>query len=920
MYRVLATCALLFLQQAGPASAAPFYFSELCRTESVPLGLEIERVGAAVAAALNRAGPTTGYTELNAELQRLVNQSRSQDRRYCLAEFLRLSWHARFQQDDLDASEVLLTEALQQFAPEDRLTSQRTRVLANLSYHQVLTGRFVEATQVIREMIANSIELGDADALANDYYFIADAYLKLGEVETARRYFQRAIAPHVPADGNDYYPTLSKLATIDRINGNLDQALQGHLDTLAHFQIENSYRSIPASIEVARDHLAMGDLELAEQYANLAWSDPRSLREQRIDAGLVLFDIATKGHQPRAAEPIRLKLRELLDQAQTASRQRKANPIQQIEYAATSVRYFASRNELAQVVEAAREGLELARLVALDATRSGVNSMAWVSRVDGLIEALASYLWDKDPGYLAQLMDRAHATSAVSIDLRPPPDQEFQLLNQLAALERTLVDQQGVDQQGSRAADAAEHARLLRTLAHRRDMAREAYIQVRSDQITARNPVAAARAPDEAGRAPFVPTDGEILLRYYVRPSISIVLISSGSEVSAVPIPPLAAISGMVEQAHRVIHDPNQPDVRAPLRALAAVLPLAQLRSGQIQRILLVTDESTFSIPFAAIDLAEGKQLYRPLGTEFELVRVSHLESYARADDRQLTTSSSVAIFASPTFSTAASDARDNAAQGWLHSLPLLDFSLAEAHMVSELFADRPLHRFLGAAATAENLLSEQARSAHILHVSTHGYFSPDQAHIVGLAVAGPDGEAQQTGFVSQSQLLSRPFRNALIVLSSCDSLLGERYRGVGSYGLGQALIEQGAQVVVGTLWEIPDASAAAFMTQFYRHLVGSEGNAGYAMTQARTELLRGRVYAHPRHWAGLTLLSRNRGVERKLLPANHAVAGSERQGRDRVGDVSLDLDIVVDRLYEHGQGGDLSRRRSVLRNAVDWR
>lgn len=870
--------ALLIVQFAGPAWAEQNYSVERCRQGSAPLAAVAEGLAASISQAQDRSTPAGGYDLINRDLAHWIGVARQQEQRYCLAEFLRLSWHVRFQRDDLASSDALLAEALQQFAPEDRLDSQRIGVLGNLSYHLGLTGQFVEATQVIRELIAISIELEDADSLADNFFLVADAYLKLGEVETAGRYFERSIAHYAPVDGMDHYVALSKLATIDRIKGNFDQALQRHLQTLAYFQTENTYRSIPASIEVARDHLAMGNHDLADHYASMAWSDPRALLEQRIDAGLVLFDAAAKRNQLPAAERMRLALRELIDQAQASSRMRNSNPIQQIEYATTSVRYFASRNERPQVLAVALEGLELTRRIGVDTDRSGVNSMAWESRIDGLVEALASYLWDKDPGYLAQLMDRVRVPNTAPVNPSSPGHLEFELLNQLAALERTLVDQQGIH-----AADAAEHARFLRTLANRRDIAREAYVRVRSDRIMVRSPVATRGASDLAGPTAFVPADGEILLRYYVRPSISILLVSVGGEVSAVSIPPLADIAEMVERAQKVINDPNLPDVRTPLRALAAVLPLAQLRSGRVQRILLVTDESTFGIPFEAIDLAEGKQLYRPLGTHFELVRVSHLESYAQADDRQLAASASVAIFASPTFSITASDALGNTPQGWLHSLPTLDFSLAEAQMVSELFADRPLHLFLGAAATAENLLSEQSRSAHILHISTHGYFSPELAHIVGLAVAGSDGEAQQTGFVSQSQLLSRPFRNALIVLGSCDSLLGERFRGVGSFGLGQALIEQGTPVVVGALWEIPDASAAAFMTQFYRHLVASEGNATYAMTQARMELFRGRVYAHPRHWAGLTLLSRNRGVERKLLPASHSVE-SERQGKNSRG------------------------------------
>jgi CHAT domain-containing protein len=861
MFKVLALCALLIVQLAGLASAEQIHSVARCRQGSALLAEALETMAAAIGQAQNRAGPGS-YDRIDHDLSQWIDIARHEQQQYCLAELLRLRWHVRFQQDNLEAGEPLLAEALQQFAPQDRLDRQRTGALSNLSYHYVLTGRFVEATQVIRELIAISIELQDPRSLATNYHLIADTYLKLGEADTAKRYFQYSMAPYALVDETAHYAALSKLATIERIKGNYDQALQGHMQTLAHFQIENTYRSIPASIEIARDHLVMGNYDLAEQYANLAWSDPRALLEQRIDAGLVLFDSATKRQRP-AAERMRLALRTLIDRALASSRE--ANPIQQIEYAIASVRYFASRNELERVLAAAREGLELSRRLGVDTNRSGVNAMAWASRIDGLMEALARYLWDKDPRYLAQLMDRVQATSTVPVDLGSPGDREFQLLNQLAALERTLVDQQGIQ-----SVVTAEHVRYLRTLANRRDMAREAYIQVRSDRTMARNPVAAPRAADIA---PFEPAGDEIQLRYYVRPSISILLVSSGSDVSAVPLPPLTAISELVEHARLAIHDPNLPDVRAPLRALAALLPMAQLKTRQTKRILLVTDESTFSIPFAAIDLGEGTQLYRPLGTEFELVQVSHLESYARADHQQITTSSSVAMFASPTFSVAASDALGVVPQGWLHNLPKLDFSHAEAQTVSKLFADRPLHLFLGADATAENLLSEQARTARILHISTHGYFSPDLAHVVGLAVAG---SGRETGFVSQNQLLSRPFHNALIVLGSCDSLQGQRYRGVGSYGLGQALIEQGTPVVVGTLWRIPDASAAAFMTQFYRHLLASEGNTGYAMTQARSELIKGRVYAHPRHWAGLTLLSRNRSIERKLFPAIRAVE-SER-------------------------------------------
>ncbi|AVP97555.1 hypothetical protein C7S18_10265 [Ahniella affigens] len=858
------------------ARGEQIYASEQCRQESAVLGLEAERIGAEASAALDQAGPSTGYGSLNSDLKRLVARSRDQGHRHCLAEFLRLTWHVRFQQNDLGSSKALLIEALQQFEPEERLSRQRNLVLGNLSYHQVMTGQFVEATQIIREMIAISIELQDADALAANYYLIADAYLKLGEIETAKRYFQYSIDPYTPSDGMDYYTGFSKLATIDRIQGSYARALQRHSQSLGYFQSEQSYRRIPARIEIARDHLAMGNHESAEQFANLAWNDSSAMLEQRIDAGLVLFDSASRQRNQSEAERLRLALSELLNQAQAHSGQRNANIIQELEYMTISARHFAARNELTKVLEVADETILLTQRISADVSRSGVNAMAWASRVDGIAQELAGYLWDKKPIDLAQWIDRLQSQSEKSNDQGSLGGQEFELLEELSKLERRLVDQQGL-----RTSDPVRLEQEMRMLAQSRDAVREAYVQVHTKRMVTK-PMP-ARQYRSASTVAFVPAKDEILIRYYVRPSISIAFVYSDRSVVAVPVPPLSLISQMVDRAKQVIRDPGSPDVRPALRALAALLPLAQIRASDVRRILLVTDESTFSTPFSAIDLSDGKQLYRPLGAAFELVEVSHLESYGQADQRQSTASPGIAIFASPALSSVASRSSDGATKGWLHNLPKLDFSLAEAMVLRGLFADRPSHFYVGTEATAENLLSEQARSARILHISTHGYFRPDLAHVVGLAVAGSAKDAQQASFVTQSQLLSQPFHNALIVLGSCDSLQGQRYRGIGSYGLGQALIEQGTPVVVGTLWAIPDASAANFMTRFYRHLIASEGDSGYAMTQARSEMIMDRAYAHPRHWAAMTLLSRNREIERKLLPASPGVL-SDRLEMNSVG------------------------------------
>ena len=98
-----------------------------------------------------------------------------------------------------------------------------------------------------------------------------------------------------------------------------------------------------------------------------------------------------------------------------------------------------------------------------------------------------------------------------------------------------------------------------------------------------------------------------------------------------------------------------------------------------------------------------------------------------------------------------------------------------------------------------------------------------------------------------------------LVVLSACDSGLGETTAGEGVFGLQRSFAEAGAKMVMMSMWEVPDLETQELLQAFYaKWLDGMEpfGALHAAELQERDVVNRHR-YGHdvPKDWAGFILL-----------------------------------------------------------------
>lgn len=125
------------------------------------------------------------------------------------------------------------------------------------------------------------------------------------------------------------------------------------------------------------------------------------------------------------------------------------------------------------------------------------------------------------------------------------------------------------------------------------------------------------------------------------------------------------------------------------------------------------------------------------------------------------------------------------------------------------------------------------------------------------LLAPGPDGS--DDGRFEARELVELDLREALVVMSACETARGRVAAGEGLIGLTWAALVAGARRVVVSQWKVDAASTTDLMMGFYRHLrsgaAGAAQDEAQALRGAALDLLRSPTYRHPFYWAAFTVV-----------------------------------------------------------------
>jgi len=353
---------------------------------------------------------------------------------------------------------------------------------------------------------------------------------------------------------------------------------------------------------------------------------------------------------------------------------------------------------------------------------------------------------------------------------------------------------------------------------------------------------------------------------------------------------------GKATRIERLIHawrqslrTPQRQDVKGLGRKLDALVmqPVRSLVGGA-KHLLISPDGMLNLIPFAALVddqnhylteryecsyLTSGRDLLRlqvPRASRSDALIVAN-PAFGKRPLSEIVARRKVEIPSSDTF----------------NPTPTIDFSQAYFNPLPGTASEaQTLHALLPQAtvltqAQATKLALQEVRSPRLLHIATHGFFLRDAAATAasarsirlpresggmeqssgplidplirsGLALAGANRHQAGTdnGILTAKEAAGlNLWGTKLVVLSACDTGVGEVKNGEGVYGLRRAFVLAGAETQVMSLWPVSDQGTRELMIDYYKGVQRGEGRSA-ALRKVQLRMLKNPARRHPYYWA----------------------------------------------------------------------
>jgi CHAT domain-containing protein/tetratricopeptide (TPR) repeat protein len=186
-----------------------------------------------------------------------------------------------------------------------------------------------------------------------------------------------------------------------------------------------------------------------------------------------------------------------------------------------------------------------------------------------------------------------------------------------------------------------------------------------------------------------------------------------------------------------------------------------------------------------------------------------------------------------------------------MHALPYSGEEIrsiaAMTHGTSELM--------LGSQNVKSVFLAGKARSAAILHVSTHAFADADVPEDSRIVFSSEPAKGA-ADYVFLRELYDLDLRGVdLATLSACDTERGKLIRGEGVQAFSRALLFAGSRSALTTLWRVDDQPTSEFMKQFYYFVLEKHQSKAEGLRSAKLKFLRsGTKLQNPANWAAFVL------------------------------------------------------------------
>ena len=351
--------------------------------------------------------------------------------------------------------------------------------------------------------------------------------------------------------------------------------------------------------------------------------------------------------------------------------------------------------------------------------------------------------------------------------------------------------------------------------------------------------------------------------------------------------------------------DPKQQNLKSLADLYVQVWAPLEKALGKADKVVLSPDGLLNLVPFAALVDNQGRSLVE----RYQLAYVTSGRELVGADGAMPKPDSDLLLVANPSFDQKGSDSgrpgtalRSREFRGVFSPLPGTE---RESREIPPLVVSPKEQKQVLVGERATETAVKTARSPRILHLATHGFFLPDSDVTLdavklgglpdrgitvaprpaaakryenplvrsGLAFAGANHATGITdgddGILTALEITGMDlYGTELVVLSACDTGVGEIKTGEGVFGLRRAFALAGAKNLLMSLWEVSDEVTARQMKVFYQNL--QKLPKAEALRQAQLETIKELKaeyggLAPPGLWAPFILQGAQALVQRQL-------------------------------------------------------
>lgn len=189
-----------------------------------------------------------------------------------------------------------------------------------------------------------------------------------------------------------------------------------------------------------------------------------------------------------------------------------------------------------------------------------------------------------------------------------------------------------------------------------------------------------------------------------------------------------------------------------------------------------------------------------------------------------------------------------------LADLPSTQIEVTAIHKLAKETSP-PSVKYLSAGATKANFKNEIGNFRYV-HLATHTVIdklSPEKSAIYFSTVKTNSSVSE--GIMEMSETYNLTLNAELVVLSSCETAVGEVINGEGVLTMTRGFYYSGARNILCTLWKVNDELTKDFMIRFYKEVLDNDMPISKALRNTKIKFLESSSTAFPKHWSGFTLI-----------------------------------------------------------------